>query len=147
MPSAEHNSQLQQDIFFSQPIPLDEIRPHGCYTILPARRHNNVKIFEQANSEIRALWNDHFQDGLIEWHSGTTNKVSGDWDVLVYPGCRSGRERYITWISQFFFLVDGKKDKELKYMENADLKVIDKADQMTREEVRFIIYVCIIIVC
>ncbi|KAE9362910.1 terpenoid synthase [Stipitochalara longipes BDJ] len=116
MPSADQNSKLQQDTFFSQAIPLDEIKSYGCYTILPARRHNNVKLFEQANAEIRALWNDNFHDSLIEWHSGTTNKVSGDWDVLVYPGCRPGRERYITWISQFFFLVD------------------DKADQMTREE-------------
>jgi hypothetical protein len=99
---------LKADGSFSNPLTAAEVQAHGSFTVFPVRRPRDLSPFEDARDEIRTLWEEYMQDGLIKTNMCTECPVVGDYLGVAYPGTRPERIKAFTWLYTMFFLLDGR---------------------------------------
>lgn len=128
-------SLLKEDEALSYPLTLSEIQAHGSFTILPVRVPYDLRPIEDARDEIRALWEEYMQDGLIKTNMCTECPIVGDYLGVAYPGTRPERIKAFTWLYTIFFLLDGVYKLMVRQM-CMQLTGVDKVEYMSREEAR-----------
>jgi hypothetical protein len=102
-----HSTFLEADAYLSDPLPPQAVQNHGSFTIFPVRRPHDLTPFEKARDEIRRLWEEYMQDGLIKTNMCTECPVVGDYLGIAYPGTKLERVKAFTWLYTIFFLLDG----------------------------------------
>lgn len=88
-------------------VEVPDIKPEPCFTRLPVRCHKDSTKTSQVYDEVFSLWREYIGNIPSERFSGSRNEAVGSFESLVLPEANPERLRYPSWLTEFFFYLDG----------------------------------------